>query len=137
MNGLPQDVERLILFDGHCNLCNFWVKFVLQADSKRRFHFAALQTATARSLLDRYSQLDIQESVVLWERDRISTRSTATLRILWLLGGVWRLTVVGYVVPRFLRDPIYDFVAKRRYLWFGRQDQCATADESVRERFIE
>ncbi len=137
MNDLPHGVERLIFYDGHCNLCSFWVKFVLQADTKRRFHFAALQTETARRLVDRYGKLDNLESVVLWERDRISTRSTAALRILWLLGGVWRLTGALYIIPRLLRDPIYDFVAKRRYVWFGRRDQCAIVDESVRDRFIE
>ncbi len=137
MNDLPTGVERLILFDGYCKLCNFWVKFVLQADGKRRFHFAALQSPTAQRLLGRHSNIDIHETVILLERARISTRSTAALRILWSLGGIWRLTAVFYVIPRSLRDPFYDFVAKRRYGWFGRFDECRVPDEQTRELFVE
>lgn len=137
MNDLPSGVERLILFDGCCKLCNFWVRFLLQADRRRRFHFAAMQSPTAQRLLGRYAHFDIHETVVLLERARISTRSTAALRILWSLGGIWRLTAVSYVIPRFLRDPLYDFVARRRYLWFGRFDECPVPDAGFRERFIE
>lgn len=134
---LPPGVEHLILFDGYCNLCNFWVNLLLQADRRERLHFASLQSRIAAMLLQSIAGLDSHESVVLIERDRNTSRSTAVLRALWLVGGIWRVTGLFRLIPGIVRDPLYDFVAKRRYNWFGRRVQCRIPSESERDRMLE
>lgn len=134
---LPEGISRLLLFDGHCNLCDFWVKFLLKADGKQRIHFAPLQSQVARKYRDYLPHLDLYETVVFIEPGRLATRSTAVLRILSALGGFWRVSAVFYLIPQFLRDPIYDFVAKRRYRWFGRREHCRIPTAIERERFLE
>ncbi len=136
MTQLPPGVEHLILFDGYCNLCNFWVNFLLQADHRKRLHFASLQSRIAATLLQSIAGLDLHESVVLVERDHLTTRSTAVLRALRLLGGIWRVTGVFRLIPRRVRDPLYEFVAKRRYRWFGRRMHCRVPTESERDRML-
>ncbi|MCC6963492.1 MAG: DUF393 domain-containing protein [candidate division Zixibacteria bacterium] len=136
MMHLPPGVEHLIMFDGYCNLCNSWVNFLLRADRRKRLYFASLQSPVAATLLQSIAGLDLHESLVLVERDQLTTRSTAVLRALWLLGGIWRVTGVFRLIPRRVRDPLYDFVAKRRYRWFGRRGQCRVPNESDRDRIL-
>lgn len=123
------DPERppVLFFDGLCNLCNGSVDLLLRLDRRHRLRFASLQGRTAERLLATQTGAegsDRVDSMILWEAGRISICSTAVLRSLTLMGGVWRLAGVALLVPRPLRDLVYRFVARHRYAWFGRRDTC-------------
>jgi predicted DCC family thiol-disulfide oxidoreductase YuxK len=131
-------MTSLVLFDGVCNLCNGFVQFVIARDPAGRFRFAALQSAVARELLARHANPDrMPDSVALVEEGRLFNRSTAALRIARRLTFPWPLAYAFILVPRPLRDWIYDLVAKRRYGWFGRRDQCLVPTAELRSRFID
>jgi len=130
--------QAIVLFDGVCNLCRGSVRFVLSRDPRRRFRFASLQSASARALLARHGlSPDALSSIVLLEGGRAYTRSAALLRIVRRLRPPWPLLYVAVLVPRPLRDALYDFVAGRRLRWFGRRDACSLPDPAARERFLD
>jgi predicted DCC family thiol-disulfide oxidoreductase YuxK len=127
----------IVFFDGLCALCNRWVDRMLQRDERGVLAFAPLQGETARRLLDLPSGRD-PESLVLLDEGRLHTRSDGVLRALHLLGGRWRLLSRALaLVPRALRDRVYDTVARNRYRWFGRRDTCRLPeDDRERRRFL-
>lgn len=142
----------VILFDGVCNLCNAAVRFVLKRDREDRFRFAPLQGRAARELLARVGghggasassappgrlHSTDPESVILVEDSQVFEKSTAALRIARRLGGPYGLLYVLVVVPRVLRDPVYDLVAGRRYRWFGRRDRCMVPTVDTRRKFLD
>lgn len=130
-------IESVILFDGVCNLCNGFVQFVIARDPRGRFHFGALQSGAAADHLQRLGVHSTPtESVVLIENSRIYTRSTAALRVARGLGCPWSLAFLLIAAPRPLRDCVYDFIARRRYLWFGRRDACMVPTPELRDRFL-
>ena len=116
--------------------CNGTVKFLLWADRGGSLRFAPLQGETARQRLGEHPSLAGIDSIVLVESDRISVRSTAVLRILRYLGGVWRVGLVGYLLPREIRDSLYDVVAFWRYRLFGRYDACPLPPAEAQARFL-
>jgi predicted DCC family thiol-disulfide oxidoreductase YuxK len=128
-----------ILFDGVCNLCNGLVQFVIERDPAARFRFGALQSEAAQRLLASVgrSSPPTPETFVLLEDNRVFTRSTAALRIVRRLPFPWPLAYGFIVIPRALRDAIYDWVARHRYRWFGRLDQCLMPTPERRRRFID
>ena len=127
----------LILFDGICGLCNWWVDFVLRRDPHGLFRFSPLQSDAARALLIEHGIApDFNASIVLVADGRALVRSDAIVEILRRLGAPWSAAVVGLVVPRPLRDRAYDAVAARRYRWFGTLDACRLPTPSERARFL-
>jgi predicted DCC family thiol-disulfide oxidoreductase YuxK len=121
---MKEDIKNgekyIILFDGTCKLCNNVVRFITKNDSKRIFCFIPLESDKATEYLNRYYKKNVNKgSVLLIEDDRIYTKSDAVLHILKCLDGLWPLFFAFIVVPGFLRDPIYDIIAKYRYRWFG------------------
>lgn len=128
----------IIVFDGHCRLCNGWVKFLLARDHDKQFHFAAVQAATGRRLLEQagFSALD-PETMLFVQNGKSHSHTDAILRVLWQLGGAWRLTVLLRVLPAFLRDPLYIAVARRRYRWFGRTPHCRIPASDETARFLD
>jgi len=128
----------VILFDGVCNLCNGFVQFVIVRDPAQRFRFGALQSASAGRVLNgREAQRPLPDSIVLVEDSRVFTQSTAALRIARRLRFPWPLAYVFIAVPRPFRDWIYRIVARHRYAWFGRREQCMVPTPQLRSRFIE
>jgi predicted DCC family thiol-disulfide oxidoreductase YuxK len=128
----------LLLIDGVCNLCNGSVRFILPRDRRKRFVFASLQSAAGQRILERLG-LDREEfhTMVLLEGDRTYLESTAALRIFRHLGGLWRLVYGFILVPRPVRDRVYRFIARNRYRWFGRSDQCSLPTPEMEERFLD
>jgi len=126
-----------VLFDGVCNLCNGAVLFVIDRDPRGVFRFAALQSDEARRLLAAHGRRapDLS-SILLLEAGRVYERSTAALRIARRLTGLWPLLYAFVAVPRPLRDAVYDWVARNRYRWFGRQEACRVPTPELRERFL-
>ncbi|MXY96218.1 MAG: DUF393 domain-containing protein [Gemmatimonadetes bacterium] len=149
-----------MFFDGVCGLCNRFVDFMLWSDSRHRFRYAPLQGETARRLLgvdgeagDRqpeggkagdhqagYQQAGREavepRSFIFLDTDRRFEQSNAVLRAIIRLGGAWRLIAVLYVFPRPLRDFVYRVVARNRYRWFGRREECRLPTPEERDRFL-
>lgn len=120
----------IVCFDGVCGLCNGFVDFLVQHDRARVLRYAPLQGATAARVEGLPRDLD---SVVVVDGGRVLVKSDAALTALSRLGGVWRLSAVARVIPRALRDRVYDLIARNRYRWFGKHEACRrpTADEAA------
>ncbi|MCX6351615.1 MAG: thiol-disulfide oxidoreductase DCC family protein [Bacteroidetes bacterium] len=129
--------KSIVLFDGVCNLCNGSVNFIIDHDPKAKFQFAALQSEVAEKLLIKFG-LDPKEmdSIKLVEGDKYYTKSTAALRIARHLNKGWSLFYVFIIVPPFIRNWVYDFIAANRYKWFGKRDACRMPDANLKERFL-
>lgn len=133
----PHTAPAVLLFDGVCNLCNASVNFIIDHDPQAYFRFAALQSEAGRALLEGYSLAgNYLDSLVLVEDGQVYTRSTAALRVARRLGGAWPLLAGLLVVPRPLRDVVYDWIARHRYRWFGRRDACRLPTPELRARFL-
>lgn len=127
----------MLLFDGVCNLCNASVQWILKRDRKGIFKFAALQSDTGQMLLRQFGFSEKNfETVVLVTDGRIFTRSDAALEIVQRIGGVWSLLAVFKIIPRSIRDTIYDWVARNRYRWFGKKEECMLPRPEWGERFV-
>jgi predicted DCC family thiol-disulfide oxidoreductase YuxK len=132
-----KDENFIILFDGVCNLCNFFVQFVLKRDPKQRFQFASLQSEYGKEfLLVHQIPLAVLSSVIFVENGVVYWKSAAALRILRWLSMPWPLLYFLIVIPRPIRDFCYDFVANRRYRWFGKADECMVPTPELRKRFL-
>lgn len=129
----------MLLFDGACHLCQRSVRFVLRHERAPAILFAALQSDTGRALLrDLGMPPDFLSSLVFFEEGRTFTRSEAALRLARHLRAPWSWLQVMRALPRVLRDPIYDWVARHRYRWFGRDDEaCLMPNAELRERFLQ
>lgn len=124
----------VLFFDGVCNLCNSSIDFVVRHDKKRRYRFAPLQGATAAHAIP--TQVDAMDSFVLAENGRIYLRSTAALKVLSGLGGIWSLAKALLWIPAPLRDAVYRLIAKNRYRWFGQKDTCRLPTPEERALFL-
>ncbi len=128
----------LILFDGDCNLCHGTVQFVLRRDPKGRFRFASLQSAAGRAALAAVgAPAALPDSIVLVHGGRLRTRSTAALAITRGLRAPWPLLSAFWLVPSPLRDLVYDWIARHRYRWFGKRDECWVPTPALRARFLD
>ncbi|MEO0556772.1 MAG: thiol-disulfide oxidoreductase DCC family protein [Bacteroidota bacterium] len=128
----------VVLFDGVCNLCDRSVQFILDRDRAGVFRFASLQSDTGRALLvDHQLDPDALASVVVVDGDQAFTKSDAALRIARDLRFPWNAASAFRIVPRFLRDAIYNWVAKNRYRWFGTRESCRIPTPDVAARFLD
>lgn len=138
----------IILFDGVCNLCCGSVRFVIKRDSKEQYHFGSLQSNAGKRLLQEHGLHDyaLQEtdlhdggssSVILLHRQKAYTKSSAALTIAKQLDWPWPLLYGFILVPKFLRDAVYDYIGKRRYRWYGKQEKCWIPPQAVQHRFID
>ena len=127
----------ILLFDGHCNFCNAWVRLIVRRDTAKKILFAPLQSSVGRKMLEEHKiDVNYTESLVFFEEERFSVSSTAALRIFSYLDGWERHLKILTVLPRPLRDAVYRFFAKYRYKWFGRMEQCMVPTTELRERFL-
>jgi len=130
--------DRLLFFDGVCNLCNGLVQFIIRKDRRKIFHFASLQSKTGQRFLNAHVLLTQDlNSLVYWRKGRALTRSTAALNVARDLGGAWPMAYAFILVPRFLRDALYDLIARKRYSWFGKRETCMVPTPELRERFLD
>lgn len=127
---------RIIYFDGICTLCNSFIDFVVKRDTQNLFHIASLQGLTAKNNLPaRDLSLD---SVVYVEDGKIYRQSDAVLRIFQHLGAGYKIiAAIGHILPRFLRDGIYNLIAKNRYQLFGKKDTCRLPTLAERKKFLD
>jgi predicted DCC family thiol-disulfide oxidoreductase YuxK len=135
---MGDDFYRIILFDGVCNLCNDLVQFIIKRDLYTRFRFTPLQSESGLQLLKQYGyKEDKFEFIVYIRGGKTFCKSTAVLEILNDLGGIWRFTYALIIIPKFIRDFIYNIVSKKRYQLFGRSDSCMIPTPGIKERFLE
>ena len=129
--------ERIILFDGVCNLCNGSVQFVIAKDKNKQFSFASLQSSFGQNVLRQYGlPTNAFHSFLLLEDGTIYTKSTAALRVVRSFGGAWSLLYVLNVVPYPIRDFFYNIIARNRYKWFGKQESCWLPSPELKVRFL-
>ncbi|MDA0718813.1 MAG: DCC1-like thiol-disulfide oxidoreductase family protein [Bacteroidetes bacterium] len=142
-------VHRIVAFDGLCNLCNSTVNWIIDHDPKQQFKFIALQDIARlktgnteqqeayallkNELIDASSDLS---SVLLIENGQLYNKSTAVLRICRQLSGLYPVLHTYIIIPRALRDLVYDLIAHNRYKWFGKREQCRVPSPDVTQRFL-
>ena len=127
----------ILLFDGHCNLCNAWVQYVVKRDSSGTIRFASLQSGAGRRLLEEHKiDANYIDSLLFFEEGSFSVSSNAALRTLSYLDGWQKHLIFLAVVPRSLRDLVYSFIARNRYKWFGRREQCMVPTAELSKRFL-
>lgn len=132
---IPETSTPIVFFDGVCGLCNRSVDFLLWIDKKRKLRFTPIQGETAQTHLppDRRDNLD---TIIFLCNGRLYFRSDAILMILRTLGGFWSVFVLGYLMPRGIRNWLYDRIASNRYRWFGKKDTCRLPTLQERASFL-
>ena len=126
---------NIVFFDGYCGLCNWLVNFLLKKDKKKKLHFASRQSEFARIFLKTSTSLSEIDAVIYLKSGKVYTKSSAILWILSQLDGIWKLSMILFLIPAFLRNIIYDWIAKKRYLWFGEKDTCYLPQSEFNDRF--
>ena len=130
--------KSIVLFDGICNLCDSSVRFIIKNDPSEHFSFASLQSDAAKEILLQLTrQKFLNDSIILIEEGNIHVESTAVLKIMRKLNYPSRLVYCFIVFPRWIRDPIYRFIARNRYQWFGRKNECMVPEKNIKSRFID
>lgn len=127
----------VILFDGVCNFCNSAVNFTIKRDKKNKIRFAPLQSIVGKQLVQQYGlPADDLRSFIFIENNIVYTRSAAALRVCKYLSGLWPLCYGLIIVPAFIRNGIYDWIAKNRYKWFGEKEECMIPSPEVKAKFL-
>jgi len=130
--------KQLILFDGVCNLCNASVQFIIKHDKKDIFRFTALQSEAGQELIKKYN-IDMvkTDSIILYSESKgIFYKSTAALQIASFLGFPRNIMVVFLIIPPFIRNWVYDYIAKNRYKWYGKRETCMLPTPELQNKFI-
>ncbi|WP_456424654.1 thiol-disulfide oxidoreductase DCC family protein [Lutibacter sp.] len=130
--------KLIILFDGVCNLCNSSVNFIIKHDTKEQFLFASLQSDAAKEILLQFSTKKLTvDSIMLIEGKNIYEKSSAILQISKHLNSGYKVLYGFIIIPKFIRDWVYDIIAKNRYKWFGKKEKCMIPTPEIKNRFIE
>lgn len=131
--------KKLILFDGVCNLCNNSVLFVIKRDKKNLFMFAPLQSKIGKQIIEEFNiDTNKMDSIMLYNPEMgIYYKSTAALKIASKLGFPLNLLAVSLIVPNFIRNWVYDFIARNRYKWYGKKDACMIPTPELKSKFLE
>ncbi len=128
---------QLVLFDGECNLCNHWVQFVLKNDKNKAFHFCSLQSEIGKKIQVNFlSGKTSVDSVIYIKGNKVYIQSSAALRIFKDLNFPYSLLYIFISVPAFIRNAVYDWVARKRYSFFGKKLECMLPSEETKERFL-
>lgn len=129
--------SHLIMFDGMCNFCNYWVNFIIDHDKQKYFKFNSLQSNIAQNFLKR-KNLDLpkMDTIVLMMNEKVYFKSSAALQIAKKLNRFWKVVYILVIIPEPLRDLIYNFIARNRYKWFGRRESCRIPTEDESDRFL-
>lgn len=129
--------QPIILFDGICNFCNGAINFIIKRDKKAQIKFAPLQSEAGQKLLSEYHlPVNNFESFVFIENNKVLTKSTAALTVCKYLKGAWPLCYGLIIIPAFIRNAVYDLIARNRYKWFGSKDACMIPTPDIRARFL-
>ncbi|SOC40673.1 thiol-disulfide oxidoreductase DCC family protein [Ureibacillus acetophenoni] len=129
-------MKKIILFDGECNFCDASVQFIIKRDTNKVFQFASLQSDIGKGLLNKYNAPENLDSFVLIDGDKYFLQSTAALRVCKDLKGAYKLLYFFVIVPKPMRNFVYQFIAKNRYKWFGKNESCMIPSPEDRQRFL-
>jgi len=134
----PLKNSPIVLFDGYCNLCNASVQYLIKHDGKKHFLLTSLQSDAATKILLQFGQKSFKDfnSIVLINEGVIYKKSSAALHIARQLSGLIKLVYIFIIVPKPLRDFIYDYIAKNRYKWFGKKQDCMLPNPDDIDRFL-
>ncbi len=130
--------KNIIVFDGVCVLCNGWVKFTLRYDRQERFHFVIAQSDFGEKI---YADLGLKstdyETFIVFTDGQLHTKLDGVFALFSTLGYPWKIFSVFRVLPRPMKNLMYDLVAKNRYRLFGKRDTCMIPTPDVRARFLD
>lgn len=129
--------HKIILFDGVCNLCNGAVIYIIKRDKKNVFKFAALQSEIGQKLISKFN-IDTKkvDSIILVDGEKHYDKSSAALHISKHLSGAYPLLFGFMIVPKFIRNSVYDYIAKNRYKWFGKKESCMIPTPELKSKFL-
>jgi predicted DCC family thiol-disulfide oxidoreductase YuxK len=130
--------KKLILFDGVCNLCNNSVQYVIKRDQKNTYLFAPLQSKVGQQIIEQF-QIDTvkTDSILLYTNGKLYSKSTAALKVAATLGFPTNILSIFIVIPAFIRNWVYDFIAKNRYKWYGKKEACMIPTPELKSKFID
>ena len=135
---MSEQDNPVILFDGVCNLCNASIQFVIKHDKKKLFRFASLQSSFGEKILTQNNlSADFFNSFILFEKNIIYSRSTAALLVAKRLSGFIKILYAFIIVPKFIRDAVYNFIAANRYKWFGKKEACWLPAPALKDLFLD
>lgn len=126
----------IVFFDGVCNLCQGSVRYLIKHDKKEVLKFASLQGNYAKDFVNE-TEIQSMQSILFFDGKILYKKSIAVLKLSRLLGGWHQVLLLGYILPRFFRDWLYNIVAKNRYRWFGKKDQCMLPSKGFENRFLD
>lgn len=126
----------VVFFDGVCNLCQSSVRHLIKFDKRQWLKFAPLQGQFAKQNLDP-KDLRGMDTILLFDGQKVYKKSDAILKLCTVLGHWHKLLLIGYFIPTFLRDRVYDFIAQNRYRWFGQQEHCMVPTKDIQDRFLD
>lgn len=130
--------KKLILFDGVCNLCNNSVQYVIKKDKKNTYLFAPLQGDIGQQIINTFDVDTAKtDSILLYTNGKLYSKSTAALKVAATLGFPTNMLSIFLIVPPFIRNWVYDFIAKNRYKWYGRKDACMIPTPELKSKFME
>jgi len=132
---IPSD-KVLVLFDGYCNLCNGAVQFIIKRDRKDQFRFASLSWEAAQELLAAHPAYQSVDSILVYDGQRILSQSSAALFIARRMDALWPLMGIFWIVPKFIRDGVYNWIARNRYRWFGKKNACMIPTAELKRKFL-
>ena len=133
-----QEDKPVVLFDGVCNYCNAMVNFLIRQDKKKKYLFATLQSNFGQQVLRQWNlPVDSFDSFLVLDKGNLYSKSTAALRLYNQLPWYWKWTQLFWIFPKFLRDAAYNIIAKNRYKWFGKKDECMIPSPELKERFLD
>ncbi len=134
---IPKD-KKIILFDGVCNLCNDAITFVIKRDPHDHFRYAPLQGETGAHFIKKYN-IDTTkvDSIILIDQDNVYIKATAALKIACHLSGAYPLMRIFFIIPSFVRNWAYDYIAKNRYKWYGKKEACMIPTPELKAKFLQ
>ncbi len=129
-------MKSIILFDGECNFCDQSVLFIIKRDKRALFKFASIQSEVGQEIIKNYHIPPHIDSIILVEKGICYYQSTAALKICKHLKGVWKLFYILILIPKPIRDFMYNIIARNRYKWFGKKEACILPSPEIRKRFL-
>lgn len=135
---MKSNSNPIVYFDGVCNLCESSVQFIIRKNKKKNIQFASLQGVHGQTFL-KENNLDTSEfsSLVYVENGKIYTKSSGALRITKQLKRLWPFMICFLIVPKFIRDAVYNYIAKNRYKWYGKKTSCWLPTPELKKRFLD
>lgn len=133
---MPPEKSKIVFFDGVCHLCMGSVQFLLNQNKKENLYFSTIGSETFLALLPKDSYPQLPDSILYWKEGKLYLESDAILQVTRELQFPWPLFFGFWFFPRFLRNPIYRYIAKHRYEWFGKAESCMVPSPNIQKRFL-